>query len=138
LTERTENPRSALRVLLVDWQHHRVPGAMLEAGFTVFGFSARSGVFGVFIPAAPGDSSYLFFKRLSEPLITVDLVAICRPADELSTIVTTLVQPLGARTLWLEVPSSAADARDVTTAAGIALIEGGDLIEVARRCDLER
>lgn len=130
MTHDAGDGRSSFRVLLVDWPHHRVPGALLEAGFRVFGLSPRSGVFGVFIPGIPGEGGHFFFKKLHEPLTDIDIVAVHGHVDHLQHLVTTVVLPLGARAVWLERAVDSEEVVALAASAGVTCIEGGDLIDV--------
>jgi predicted CoA-binding protein len=123
---------SSLRVLLVDWPHHRVPGALLEAGFRVFGLSPRSGVFGVFIPGVPGEGGHFFFKKLHEPLTEIDIVAVHGPVEHLMLLVTTVVLPLRARAVWVERAVNDGEVLSLAASAGVTCIEGGELINVMK------
>ena len=145
------NPKQILdrskSVLLVDWPNPGVPRALLEAGFTVYGFSphrysAASLVAeppadvdrcSVFPPQSDGDTGYLVFRALAARPLHVDLVCSYRPAEEVPAIVANHAVPLGAQTLWIQPPPTTCEiARRLATEHGLVCVEGHDIAEVAR------
>jgi hypothetical protein len=132
-------------VLLVDWPSTAVPRALLEARLTVFGFSPggysraelaagapapRDGVRS--FPPVRDEVGHLVFRRLDRRPDQVDLVYVHRPAKELPGILVTHAVPLGATALWLQPPLRTADADWIAGTGRPEVIEGRDIIAMAR------
>ena len=136
----------ARTVLLIDWPSPAVPRALLEARFHVFGFSpggysraelaavppaARDGVRS-FSPEGKGETGHLVFHRLDRRPDQVDIVYVYRPSGELPGILVTHAVPLHATAVWLQPPLRVADARWLAETGGPEIIEGCDIVELAR------
>ena len=117
---------AARAVLLVDWPSADVPRALIEAGLTVFGYSPSR------YSTAQIAGDRLVFNPLDAHPAHVDVVCTYRPAAEMSDIVTSLVLPSGARTLWLQPPNTSGEARRLAAEHGLAFIEGVDIAAIAR------
>lgn len=144
------SPRQILEqartLLLIDWPSTAVPRALLEARFHVFGFSpggysraqlaavppaARDGVRS-FPPEREGETGHLVFHRLDRRPDQVDIVYVYRPAGEIPGILVTHAVPLHAAAVWLHPPLRVADARWLAGTGGPEIIEGCDIVELAR------
>jgi CoA binding protein len=134
---------SAGSVLLVDWPSTAVPRALLEAGLAVYGASPAGYTRAELVveppagvrshpPERPGDTGHLVFHRIDRRPDHVDLVHAFRPPDELAGILADHAIPLGASALWLQPPVVSADARERAEAAGLAFVEGIDIVDLAR------
>jgi predicted CoA-binding protein len=144
------DPREVLEaaqtILLVDWPHPGVPRALLDAGFTVFGFSPGGysavelvatrpddvDAGSIYPPKGDDETGYLFFRKLDGLPARVDLVNAYRPPAEVPGIVTNQAVPLGAHALWLQPPNTSDEARRIAEEHGLAYVEGIDIAEVAR------
>jgi predicted CoA-binding protein len=136
--------QSAKRILLVDWPDTSVPRTLLNAGFTVFGYSPGHYSQAEIVTENPQDvdqknifppggkeKGYLVFRQLSFPPDVVDIVNIYRPENEHAAIITNQVLPFGAKVLWLQPPVSSAKTRSLATEHGLIFIEGDDIAEIA-------
>ncbi len=137
---------TAKTVLLVDWPDQNVPRTLLNAGFTVFGFSPRRYSLAevvaeyphnvdqkdVFAPKNENDRDYLVFRRLDARPESVDIVNVYRPEEELAEIIENNVLPLNAKTLWLQPPVTSAKAKSIAEEHGLVFVEGNDIAEIAR------
>jgi predicted CoA-binding protein len=145
MTDPSEILKRSKTVLLVDWPSPGVPRALLEAGFTVYGFSPHrysaarltpdrpDGVdAGSIFPPRDGERGYLVFRKLEGPPSSVDIVNTYRPPAELPGILSNHVLPLRARALWLQPPGASPEARRMAVEHGLAFVEGSDIAEVAR------
>jgi hypothetical protein len=146
MTDPRQLLQSSATILLVDWTNTGVPRALLRAGLTVFGYSP--GRFSlaqvlahrpdnveanrVFPPERTGEEGYLVFRPLDARPLHVDLVNTHRPSIELPAIVDNLVLPLGARALWLQPPTTSAEARQLAANHGFVFVEGTDIAEAAQ------
>ena len=137
---------TARTILLVDWPSPSVPRALLEAGFTVFGYSpgryskaeialnppkdVDSG--SVFPPKDQGEKGYLVFRRLNGRPSGADIVGGYRPAEEMPGIIADHVLPLRAKVIWLQRPVASSEERTIAEKHGLVLIEDCDIVELAR------
>lgn len=137
---------AARTILLVDWPSPAVPRALLEAGFTVFGYSPRcyskaeiapnppsdadSG--SVFAPKDQGEQGYLVFRRLDGRPPGADIVSVYRPPEELPGIIADHVLPLRAKVIWLQRPITSSEEQAIAEEHGLTLIENHDIVELAR------
>lgn len=143
------NPRRILEIartiLLVDWPSLSVPRALLESGFTVFGYSPGRYSTAEISPNPPPDvdsgsvfapkdqeKGYLVFRRLDGRPSAVDIVSVYRPAEEMPGIIADHVLPLRAKVIWLQRPVASSEERAVAEEHGLVLIEGSDIAELAR------
>jgi hypothetical protein len=139
--------KSAKNILLVDWPNPGVPRALLNAGFTVFGYSPDrysvvqvvaelpQGIDGqnYFSPRTKDGDGYLIFQKLYNRPDFVDIVNVYRPEEEISGIVANLILPLGAKVLWLHPPVTSALGSDIASKNGLIFIEGVDIAEIAAK-----
>ncbi|SRR6266498_1914250 len=138
---------TAKTILLVDWPNQSVPRILLNAGFTVFGFSPGRYSLAevvaeyphdmnqkddVFAPKNENDRDYLVFRRLDARPESVDIVNVYRPEEELAEIIENNVLPLNAKTLWLQPPVTSAKAKSIAEEHGLVFVEGNDIAEIAR------
>src|SRR6266498_309445 len=137
---------TAKTILLVDWPNQSVPRILLNAGFTVFGFSPGRYSLAevvaeypydvdqkdVFAPKSENENGYLVFRRLDSRPESVDIVNVYRPEKELAEIIENHVLPLNAKTLWLQPPVMSAKAKSIAEEHGLAFVEGNDIAEIAR------
>lgn len=119
---------AARAVLLVDWPNPDVPRTLLAAGLLVFGYSPDGYSA---IEVAPGTDT-LAFRRIDARPEAVDIVNIYRPAEELPGIIQEQVLLSGARTLWLQPPTTSHEARQIAGMYGVGFIEGVDIAGAAR------
>lgn len=145
MTDPMQLLQSVRSILLVDWPSPRLPRLLVDAGFTVFGFSPSGyssaelvavrpdDVEGnrIFPPQAEGENGFLVFRRLSSRPSAVDLVNIYRPAKELPGIISNHALPLGAKTVWLHPPCLSDEARKLALENGLAFVQGSDIAELA-------
>ncbi len=137
---------TAKTILLVDWPNQSVPRILLNAGFTVFGFSPGRYSLAevvaeypydvdqkdVFAPKSENESGYLVFRRLDSRPESVDIVNVYRPEEELAEIIENNVLPLNAKTLWLQPPVMSTKAKSIAEKHGLVFVEGNDIAEIAR------
>jgi predicted CoA-binding protein len=139
-----ETLRSAKAILLVDWPDQRVPRALLNAGFTVFGFSPNGYTQALLVDSLPqgqngiaprnGDESgYLIFNKLNKAPASIDLVCIYRPEAEHAAIIKNRVVPLKAKAVWLQDPITSAKTAALVRQKGLIFIENADIVETALR-----
>ena len=137
--------QSSSSVLLVDWISTKVPRSLLDAGFRVYGSSPGGYSRAELLPEAPQNehlsvfppedqqSGFLVFRRLAAAPTDVDIVYVYRPAAELKKIISTVVNSVGATTLWLQPPVTSDEARDLAEQQGIAFVEGVDIVDAVKR-----
>jgi len=139
--------RSAKTILLVDWPEQRVPRALLNAGFSVFGYSpegysvasiadekpGKADGHTVFQPGKEGEKSFLVFESTGERPSSVDIVNVYRPEAEHAAILEKQVLTTGARVMWLQPPATSAAVKDIAAANHIILIEGVDIADIAAK-----
>ena len=139
--------RTSSSILLIDWPRTGIPRTLVEAGFSVFGFSTGGYSVAelhreppkdvepssVFPPKGPAENGFLVFRRLPSAPPHVDIVHVFRPAQELAGIITTQVAKLGAKTLWLQPPLMSAEAGRLAEELGVAFVEGVDIAETTLR-----
>jgi hypothetical protein len=133
--------KSAKNILLVDWPDQGVPRALLNAGFSVFGYSpggyTQAGIVAHLGDGengfAPRDAEkgFLVFSPLPSPVNGIDIVNVYRPEQELAGIITNIVLPSGAKVLWLHPPGTSATAKEIAAENNIVLIEGTNIAEIA-------
>src|SRR6266542_4448243 len=128
---------TAKTILLVDWPNQSVPRILLNAGFTVFGFSPGRYSLAEVVAEYPHDMNqkdrdYLVFRRLDARPESVDIVNVYRPEEELAEIIENNVLPLNAKTLWLQPPVTSAKAKSIAEEHGLVFVEGNDIAEIAR------
>ena len=138
--------KSSQNILLIDWPNPGVPRALLEAGFTVFGFSPGSYSRAEIIPFPPGDVAgdcifppsgdgemgYLVFRRLTGIPPSIDIVNVYRPVEEFPEILEQHALPYGAKSIWLHPPAISGDARRLTEDKGLVFVENQDIATLAR------
>jgi len=132
-----ETLRRAKTILLVDWPDQSVPRKLINAGFTVFGFSPNGYASAKLVadpkaderhfPPRKAEHGYLVFERLDDSPLEVDIVNVFRPEEELEKIIQQQVIPLKAKTLWLHPPLTSPQAGLTASEHGIAFIEGADI-----------
>jgi predicted CoA-binding protein len=120
---------SAKAILVVDWPGAGVPRALLNAGFTVFGYSPGGYTL---ISVAGDDEAKLNFTKIEGSPAGVDIVNIYRPENELAGIFESLVLPLAAKTIWLHPPLTSAWARNYAAEHSLNFMEGVNIAEVAK------
>jgi predicted CoA-binding protein len=139
--------KNAAKILLVDWPDPHVPAALLQAGFTVFGYSPGSYSVARLVanqpdamegqsifPVQNGDEkTYVVFQKLADRPDSVDIVNVYRPEEELAGIITNHVLPLKAKVLWLHPPATSVWARDFAAEHGLIFIEGTNIAEIATK-----
>jgi hypothetical protein len=140
------DPRQILEasqtILLIDWPRPGVPRTLLEAGFTVYGFSPGgysqaqllaerpdNASVSVFPPKAEGEAGFLVFRKLDGPPHSVDIVNVYRDEEEHAGIIASHVAPLGAKALWLQPPITSTRTRNMASERGLAFVEGVDIAE---------
>ncbi len=123
--------KAAKTILLVDWPSPGVPRALVDAGFTVYGYSPNRYSVAELIDDGTGIKKMVFKKLDSHP-DSVGIVNVFRPEEELKGIIENHVLPLGAKTLWLHPPVTSAWARNYAAEHGVAFVEGIDIAEIAR------
>lgn len=142
----TEFLKAAKSILLVDWADPGVPRSLINAGFTVIGYSPgryceayisldfpEASDTGQVIPAKQAsEEGYLIFRSLECPPSHVDIVNTYRPAFELPVIIEHQALPLGGKVLWVQPPETSAEAKRITAMKGIEYVEGLDIMEAAR------
>ena len=133
-------------ILLVDWPNTSIPRSLLEAGFSVFGYSphhySRAEIVpdppknansnGVFPPKNENEKGWLIFHRLDERPPDVDVVCIYRPANELQGIITDHVLPLRAKAVWLLRPGASTEEKTMVEKHNLIFIENDDILSIAR------
>ena len=138
---------AATNILLVDWPNQAVPRALIEAGFTVFGYSPEryaaaeiveqvshdGAEQSVFAPESDDIVGFLVFRPFEGRPESIDIVCVYRPPVEIAGIVERHVLPLGAQILWLQPPLTSAEAREIAAEHGLDFVEGTDIGETARR-----
>jgi len=136
--------RSAKTILLVDWPDQRVPRALLNAGFAVFGFTpngyARAALVDKlpegqngFAPRNSDEKGHLVFNKLDKAPGSVDIVCIYRPEAEHAAIIENRVVPLKAKAVWLQAPITSAQTAALAKQKGLIFIENTDIAETALR-----
>jgi predicted CoA-binding protein len=139
--------KNAAKILLVDWPDPGVPAALLQAGFTVFGYTPGSYSVASLVANQPGaikgqsifpvqngdEKAYLVFQKLDDRPDSVDIVNVYRPEEELAGIITNHVLPLKAKVLWLHPPVTSVRARDFATGHGLIFIDGTNIAEIATK-----
>lgn len=136
--------RSATNILLVDWPDPSVPRALLNAGFTVFGFSP--GGFSTakvvadqplgqnsFPPRNTGEKGYLIFQKTSNPPHAIDIINIYRPPEEHAAIIEKHASPLKVKAVWLHPPVASALTAKLAAEKGLTFIEGINIVEAAAK-----
>ena|SRR5688572_18457422 len=91
---------------------HRIPATMQALGYRVIGVHPTA-------DELLGEPAYRTLADIPEP---VDLVNVFRPADEAADVALQAVE-IGARSLWLQLGISSADARRIATGAGLDYVE---------------
>ncbi len=138
----TQILKSAKSILLVDWPDPGVPRALLNAGFTVFGFSPGGYSLAKLLPDAPagqnnfpprnaGEKGYLVFEKLGGVPANVDIVNVYRPEEEHAGIIEKHVLSLHAKVLWLHPPVTSALTAAVAGENDLIFIEGLNIAEIA-------
>lgn len=136
--------RSAASVLLVDWPVPGVPRTLLDAGFTVYGFSPGGYSIAAlasdepagqnsFPPRNSGEKGYLVFQKMDNPPQAIDIVNIYRPEEEHAAIIAKHALPLKAKAVWLHPPVTSALTRKMAAENGLAFIEGVDIVDTAAK-----
>jgi predicted CoA-binding protein len=123
----TDILKAAKTILLVDWPNPDVPKSLLNAGFTVFGYSP-----GKYSAIGQTDDGELVFSQLSEQPVSVDIVNVYRPEAEHKAIIVNHVLPLNAKVLWLHPPVTPPTTAAIAKERGLIFIEGIDIAEVAK------
>jgi predicted CoA-binding protein len=119
--------KGAKTILLVDWPNPDVPKSLLNAGFTVFGYSPDK-----YSAIEQGDNGELVFTKLDVNPVSVDIVNVYRPEEEHPAIINNRVLPLKAKVLWLQPPVMSAKTAALASKHGLILVEGRAIAEVAR------
>ena len=119
--------KSAKTILLVDWPNPDVPRSLLNAGFTVFGYSP-----GKYSAISQSGNGELVFSQLSEQPASVDIVNVYRPEAEHKAIIDNHVLPLTAKVLWLHPPVTSPTTAAIAKERGLIFIEGIDIAGVAK------
>lgn len=119
--------KGAKTILLVDWPNPDVPRALLDTGFTVFGYSP-----GEYAAISQADNGKLVFDKLNEHPTSVDIVNVYRPEAEHMAIINNHVLPLNAKVLWLHPPVKSAMTAAIAKEHGLIFIEGIDIAGVAK------
>jgi predicted CoA-binding protein len=137
--------KSAKKILLIDWPDPGVPRALLNAGFTVFGYSPDHYSIAKLVddipdgleeknsfpPRTKGEKGQLIFQKLDYSPDAIDIVSVYRPEEELPEIITNRVLPSGASVLWLHPPVTSVRAKNIAAQNNIILIEEVNIAEVA-------
>ena len=137
-------------VLLVDWISTKVPRALLEAGYLVFGSSPggyskvelldevpEGETLSVFAPE-DREQSFLVFRRITAAPSQVDIVYVYRPAEELKKIISTGAKVVGGKTFWLQPPVTSDEARRLAEEQGMTFIEGVDIVDAVQRLGIRK
>jgi len=119
--------KAAKTILLVDWPNPDVPRALLNAGFTVVGYSP-----GKYSAISQTDDGELVFSQLSKQPASVDIVNVYRPEAEHMAIINNHVLPLKAKVLWLHPPVKSAMTAAIAKEHRLIFIEGVDIAGVAK------
>ncbi|HLJ56378.1 MAG TPA: CoA-binding protein [Chthonomonadaceae bacterium] len=136
---------AATTILLVDWPNSGVPKALVESGFTVYGYSP-GGYSMVELAEAPSDGegapvagaatidrgATVQFRLVDAGPTAIDLVCVYRPLSELESIVEQHAVPLGATAIWLQSQEATEAAREIAAEHGLTLIESLDIADAAR------
>jgi len=122
--------KTAKAILLIDWPSPDVPRALVDAGFTVYGYSPNRYSVAELVDDGTGTKK-MIFRKLDDHPGSVDIVNVFRPEEELEGIVKEHVLPLGAKTLWLHPPVASAWARSYAGQNHLAFVEGIDIAEIA-------
>src|SRR5258708_703240 len=133
--------KTAKTILLVDWPNPGVPGALLKAGLTVFGYSPGRYSVAKWVAEKPDDiegqsifplqdNGYVVFRKLEDRPDSVDIVNVYRPELELEGIVINQVLPLGAKVLWLHPPLTSAWAGAFAAEHSFILIKENDFNKI--------
>ncbi len=139
--------KSAKNILLIDWPDPGVPRALLNAGFTVFGYSpggySRAQVVNdlplgfdeknSFPARNESEKGYLIFQKLDHSPDTIDIVNVYRPEEELPGIIDKRVLPSSAKVLWLHPPVTSARAKEIAAENDIVFMEGVSIAEIASK-----
>ncbi len=91
---------------------NRIPRWLFNAGFTI-------------IPVNPNADEILgqrVYRSLAEIPVDVDIVDVFRPSDEAAEVAKQAAS-IGAKTLWLQLGITSAEARDIADAAGMNFVE---------------
>ena len=119
--------KGAKTILLVDWPSPEVPKSLIEAGFTVFGYSPDR-----YSVIEQGDNGELVFKKLNEQPASVDIVNVYRPEEEHADIINNRVLPLKAKILWLQPPVVSAKTAALASKHDLVFVEDSDIAKVAK------
>jgi hypothetical protein len=139
--------KSAKNILLIDWPDPGVPRALLNAGFTVYGYSPNGYSKALVVEDLPHgfdeknsfsarnkeEKGYLIFQKLDYSPESIDIVNVYRPEEELPEIIDKRVLPSGAKVLWLHPPVTSARAKEIAAENGIIFIEGVNIAEIASK-----
>jgi predicted CoA-binding protein len=139
--------KSAKNIVLIDWPDPGVPRALLNAGFTVYGYSPNGYSKAQVVDELPHgfdeknsfparnkeEKGHLIFQKLDQKPDSIDIVNIYRPEEELPGIITNRVLPSGGKVLWLHPPVTSARAKDIAAEKGIVFIEGVNIAEIASK-----
>ena len=137
-------------VLLVDWISTKVPRALLEAGYLVFGSSPggyskvelldevpEGETLSVFAPE-DREHGFLVFRRITAAPSQVDIVYVYRPAEELKKIISTGARVVGGKTFWLQPPVTSDEARLLAEEQGMSFVEGVDIVDLVQRLEIRK
>lgn len=119
--------KNAKTILLVDWPDPDVPRSLINAGFTVFGYSPDK-----YTAISLGGDGKLAYSDLSGKPASVDIVNVFRPEAEHASIIGQHVLPLKAKVLWLHPPVMSANTAALAAKQRLSFVEGSDIAELAR------
>jgi len=134
--------KSATNILLIDWPDQQVPRALLNAGFTVFGFSPNGysmaklvenlpdGQHG-FPPRNDTEKGYLVFQKTGTAPGFIDIINIYRPEAEHAGIIEKHALTLKAKTIWLHPPVTSVHTPIIAAQKGLGFIQNISITEAA-------
>ncbi|PWT72510.1 MAG: hypothetical protein C5B59_15685 [Bacteroidetes bacterium] len=124
---------SVKEILLVDWPNKSLPGNLILAGFTVFGYSPGKYT-RVHVAADPANNDFkLNFESLEEQPKHVDMVCIYRPDEEIEEITHKHVLPMHAKIMWIQPPAHSSVASELARKYDLSLVQNIDLGDLASR-----
>jgi hypothetical protein len=133
---------SSRTILLIDWPNIQLPYTLLQQGFEVYGRSPGGYNKAEFLTEAPpdgnsiavsdenSDKGFIKFHKLQHGPDQVDIIHIFRPAEELKHLIEAIVIPLRPKVLWLQPPVTSDEARQLALDAGVAFVQGIEIIDV--------
>jgi hypothetical protein len=106
---------------------NRIPKYLLSVGFVVVPIN----------PTATEVLGQLSYPTLNDVPISIDIVDVFRPGDEVPDIARSAVA-IGARTLWLQVGVTSSDGKRIAEEAGLAFVEDRCIGETTRKLGVHK